>query len=74
LPSTDPAENLGPLAPGRAGSAVEAATGDAAYVRAMLDAKAALTRAQAALGLARAAAAQAVTAAAADPRRYEETA
>jgi 3-carboxy-cis,cis-muconate cycloisomerase len=67
LPSSDPAEDLGLLAPGRAGSAAQAATGDAAYVRAMLDA-------QAALGLAHATAAQAVTAAAADSRRYEETA
>ncbi|WP_326745043.1 3-carboxy-cis,cis-muconate cycloisomerase [Streptomyces sp. NBC_00121] len=71
MPSTDPAEDLGLLSPGQAGSPVEAATGDAAYVRAMLDAEAALTRAQAALGLAPAAAAQAVTAAAAETARYD---
>ncbi|WP_377273290.1 3-carboxy-cis,cis-muconate cycloisomerase [Peterkaempfera sp. SMS 1(5)a] len=71
MPSTDPAEDLGLLAPGQAGSPVEAATGDAAYVRAMLDAEAALTRAQAALGLAPAEAAQAVTAAAARTDRYD---
>ncbi|MFF3129187.1 lyase family protein [Streptomyces sp. NPDC057908] len=71
MPSTDPAEDLGLLSPGQAGSPVEAATGDAAYVRAILDAEAALTRAQAALGLAPAAAAQAVTAAAAETARYD---
>ncbi|MFJ1548519.1 3-carboxy-cis,cis-muconate cycloisomerase [Streptomyces sp. NPDC088246] len=71
MPSTDPAEDLGLLSPGQAGSPVETATGDAAYVRAMLDAEAALTRAQAALGLAPAAAAQAVTAAAAETARYD---
>ncbi|MFJ7942590.1 3-carboxy-cis,cis-muconate cycloisomerase [Streptomyces sp. NPDC096354] len=71
MPSTDPAEDLGLLSPGQAGSPVEAATGDAAYVRAMLDAEAALTRAQAALGLAPVTAAQAVTAAAADTARYD---
>lgn len=70
MPSTDPSEDLGLLAPGWAGSDVEAATGDAAYVRGMLDAEAALTRAQAALGLAPASAAAAVTAAAADPGRF----
>ncbi|MFD9605313.1 3-carboxy-cis,cis-muconate cycloisomerase [Streptomyces sp. NPDC059970] len=71
MPSTDPAEDLGLLSPGQAGSPVEAATGDAAYVRAILDAEAALTRAQAALGLAPAAAARAVTAAAAETARYD---
>lgn len=71
MPSTDPAEDLGLLSPGQAGSPVEAATGDAAYVRAMLDAEAALTRAQAALGLAPVTAAQAVTAAAAETARYD---
>nr|WP_234440411.1 3-carboxy-cis,cis-muconate cycloisomerase [Streptomyces rimosus] len=50
---------------------MEAATGDAAYVRALLDAEAALTRAQAAVGLAPAAAAEAVTAAARDTGRYD---
>ncbi|MEV5430472.1 3-carboxy-cis,cis-muconate cycloisomerase [Streptomyces sp. NPDC052701] len=52
------------LAPGWAGSPAAAATGDAAYLRALLDAEAALTRAQAALGLAPAGAAAAVTEAA----------
>ncbi|MEF3112063.1 3-carboxy-cis,cis-muconate cycloisomerase [Streptomyces chrestomyceticus] len=61
----------GLLAPGRADSAVEAATGDAAYVRALLDAEAALTRAQAAVGLAPPAAAEAVTAAAGETGRYD---
>ncbi|MEN2422705.1 3-carboxy-cis,cis-muconate cycloisomerase [Streptomyces rimosus] len=61
----------GLLAPGRVDSAVEAATGDAAYVRALLDAEAALTRAQAAVGLAPSAAAEAVTAAACDTGRYD---
>ncbi|MDF6044684.1 3-carboxy-cis,cis-muconate cycloisomerase [Streptomyces sp. JH14] len=71
MPSTDPAGDLGLLSPGQAGSPVEAATGDAAYVRAMLDAEAALTRAQAALGLVPAAAGTAVTAAAAETARYD---
>ncbi|WP_246646182.1 3-carboxy-cis,cis-muconate cycloisomerase [Nonomuraea ceibae] len=53
--------DLGLLAPMRA---AVAATGDAALLGAMLDAEAALTRAQAALGLAPAPAADAVTAAA----------
>ncbi|GCD42073.1 3-carboxy-cis,cis-muconate cycloisomerase [Streptomyces paromomycinus] len=61
----------GLLAPGRADSAVEAATGDAAYVRALLDAEAALTRAQATVGLAPPTAAEAVTAAAADTGRHD---
>ncbi|MFG2944783.1 3-carboxy-cis,cis-muconate cycloisomerase [Streptomyces adustus] len=55
----------GLLAPGWAGSPAAAATGDHAFLRALLDAEAALTRAQAALGLAPAAAATAVTEAAA---------
>ncbi|MFC4530464.1 lyase family protein [Sphaerisporangium dianthi] len=62
---------MGLLAPVWAGSAVEAATGDAAFVRGMLDAEAALTRAQAATGLAPASAAAAVTAAAAETGRYD---
>ncbi|MET7683508.1 3-carboxy-cis,cis-muconate cycloisomerase [Streptomyces sp. NPDC005423] len=65
----DPAES-GLLAPGWAGSPAASATSDTAYLRALLDAEAALTRAQAALGLAPAAAAAAVTAAA-DPDRYD---
>ncbi|WP_225891363.1 3-carboxy-cis,cis-muconate cycloisomerase [Streptomyces dioscori] len=58
------------LAPGRVGSAAEVATGDTAFLRALLDAEAALTRAQASLGLAPAAAADAVTAAA-DAARFD---
>ncbi|MEU1622265.1 3-carboxy-cis,cis-muconate cycloisomerase [Streptomyces sp. NPDC005722] len=71
MPSTDPAADVGLLSPVRAGSAVEEATGDAAYVRAMLDAEAALTRAQSTLGLAPASAAAAVTAAAAESGRFD---
>ncbi|MFD5630735.1 3-carboxy-cis,cis-muconate cycloisomerase [Streptomyces sp. NPDC127072] len=52
------------LAPGWAGSPASAATSDTAYLRALLDAEAALTRAQASLGLAPAQAAAAVDAAA----------
>ncbi|GAA4542311.1 3-carboxy-cis,cis-muconate cycloisomerase [Streptomyces collinus] len=61
---TSPSGDTALLAPGWAGSAAAAATGDHAYLRALLDAEAALTRAQAALGLAPAAAATAVTEAA----------
>ncbi|MEV7061304.1 3-carboxy-cis,cis-muconate cycloisomerase [Streptomyces collinus] len=61
---TSPSGDTGLLAPGWAGSAAAAATGDHAYLRALLDAEAALTRAQAALGLAPAGAATAVTEAA----------
>ncbi|WP_031189314.1 MULTISPECIES: 3-carboxy-cis,cis-muconate cycloisomerase [Streptomyces] len=73
LPADDGllASDDGLLAPGRVDSAVEAATGDAAYVRALLDAEAALTQAQAAVGLAPPAAAEAVTAAARDTGRYD---
>ncbi|MFH8389129.1 3-carboxy-cis,cis-muconate cycloisomerase [Streptomyces sp. NPDC018036] len=56
--------DLGLLAPGRAGSPASAATSDTAYLGALLDAEAALTRAQASLGLAPAGAAAAVTLAA----------
>lgn len=63
VPADVPAD-VGLLAPGWAGSAVEAATGDHAFLQAMLDAEAALVRAQAELGLAPAEAADAVTAAA----------
>ncbi|MFF3333166.1 3-carboxy-cis,cis-muconate cycloisomerase [Streptomyces sp. NPDC002888] len=60
-----PAESdTGLLAPGWAGSPAAAATSDGAFLRALLDAEAALTRAQAALGLAPAGAATAVTRAA----------
>ncbi|MFH9859285.1 3-carboxy-cis,cis-muconate cycloisomerase [Streptomyces sp. NPDC017202] len=57
--------DAGLLAPGWTGSPAASATSDAAYLRALLDAEAALTRAQAALGLAPAAAGRAVTEAAA---------
>ncbi|MGW2958961.1 3-carboxy-cis,cis-muconate cycloisomerase [Streptomyces sp. NPDC001220] len=56
--------DVGLLGPGWAESAAASATGDAAWLRALLDAEAALTRAQAALGLAPAEAAAAVTEAA----------
>ena len=65
----DPSDT-GLLAPGWAGSPAASATGDTAYLRALLDAEAALTRAQAALGLAPAEAAAAVTAAA-DVDRFD---
>ncbi|MFF0075807.1 3-carboxy-cis,cis-muconate cycloisomerase [Streptomyces sp. NPDC005494] len=56
--------DAGLLAPGRAGSPAEAATGDHAFLQAMLDAEAALTRAQSFCGLAPASAGRAVTGAA----------
>lgn len=56
--------DVGLLSPGRAGSGAEAATGDDAFLRAMLDAEAALSRAQAAVGLTPLAASDAITAAA----------
>ncbi|MFE6690500.1 3-carboxy-cis,cis-muconate cycloisomerase [Streptomyces sp. NPDC057743] len=55
---------FGLLAPGWVGTPAEAATGDIAYLQAMLDAQAALTRAQVTVGLAPAEAARAVDAAA----------
>ncbi|KUN03595.1 3-carboxy-cis,cis-muconate cycloisomerase [Streptomyces yokosukanensis] len=58
------------LGPGWTGSPAARATGDSAYLRALLEAEAALTRAQAALGLAPAEAADAVTRAA-DPARFD---
>ncbi|MER5219584.1 3-carboxy-cis,cis-muconate cycloisomerase [Streptomyces flaveus] len=58
------------LAPGWAGSPAASATGDTAYLQALLDAEAALTRAQASLGLAPAEAAAAVDAAA-DAARFD---
>ncbi|MFE6194173.1 3-carboxy-cis,cis-muconate cycloisomerase [Streptomyces sp. NPDC057838] len=61
---TSPLGDTGLLAPGWAGSAAAAAAGDDAYLRALLDAEAALTRAQAALGLVPAEAAAAVSEAA----------
>ncbi|MEV4258600.1 3-carboxy-cis,cis-muconate cycloisomerase, partial [Spirillospora sp. NPDC049652] len=54
----------GLLSPVRAGTAAEALTGDAAWLRALLDAEAALARAQARLGLVPADAADAITRAA----------
>ncbi|MER6629873.1 3-carboxy-cis,cis-muconate cycloisomerase [Streptomyces sp. NPDC000987] len=60
----------GLLAPGWAGSSAASATSDSAFLRALLDAEAALTRAQAALGLVPAEAADAVTRAA-DPARFD---
>ncbi|MFE2279110.1 3-carboxy-cis,cis-muconate cycloisomerase [Streptomyces sp. NPDC059454] len=62
--------DTGLLAPGWAGSPAAAETADAAFLRALLDAEAALTRAQAALGLAPAKAATAVTEAA-DPGGFD---
>ncbi|MFE6163024.1 lyase family protein [Streptomyces sp. NPDC056486] len=62
--------DVGLLAPGRAGSPAEAATGDTAFLQAMLDAEAALTRAQATVGMAPAEAAKAVSAAA-DADRFD---
>lgn len=72
-PTEPPAPDFdaGLLDPLRAGSPAEAATGDAAFLRALLDAEAALVRAQAALGAAPAEAARAVTDAAADPYRFD---
>ncbi|MGA5356902.1 3-carboxy-cis,cis-muconate cycloisomerase [Streptomyces purpurascens] len=63
--------DTGLLAPGWADSAAASATSDHAYLRALLDAEAALTRAQAALGLAPAEAATAVTEAAAGARAFD---
>ncbi|MEU6924449.1 MULTISPECIES: 3-carboxy-cis,cis-muconate cycloisomerase [unclassified Streptomyces] len=63
--------DAGLLAPGRAGSPAETATGDSAFLRAMLDAEAALTRAQSGCGLAPAEAGRAVTSAAADAGRFD---
>ncbi|MEU9891979.1 3-carboxy-cis,cis-muconate cycloisomerase [Streptomyces phaeochromogenes] len=72
--SSDPGDPLGSdvglLAPVRAGSPAESATGDRAFLQALLDAEAALTRAQGSLGLAPAGAADAVTAAA-DAARFD---
>ena len=57
-------DDVGLLAPGSVGSDAESATGDRAFLQAMLDAEAALTRAQADRGLGPASAALAVTEAA----------
>lgn len=64
------APDAGLLSPVRAGTEAEAATDDLAYLAAMLDAEAALARAQARLGIVPAAAAAAITAAA-DVRRFD---
>ena len=56
--------DLGLLAPGRAGSRVEAETGDGAYLQSLLDAEAALARAQAGIGVVAKQAADAITSAA----------
>ncbi|MGI3200757.1 3-carboxy-cis,cis-muconate cycloisomerase [Streptomyces sp. GLT-R25] len=70
IPAVLPVWTSALLAPGRAGSPAESATGDRAFLQALLDAEAALTRAQASLGLAPAEAADAVTAAA-DAARFD---
>ncbi|TDC87498.1 3-carboxy-cis,cis-muconate cycloisomerase [Actinomadura sp. 7K507] len=62
--------DAGLLSPVRAGTAAEAATGDAAYLAAMLDAEAALARAQARLGIIPGDAAEAIGAAA-DAGRFD---
>ncbi len=67
-PDSEP--DAGLLAPGRAGTPTESTTGDTAFLQALLDAEAALTRAQAALGLAPPEAARAVTDAA-DAARFD---
>ncbi|MBQ0985684.1 3-carboxy-cis,cis-muconate cycloisomerase [Streptomyces sp. F63] len=59
-PPAGAGDDTGLLSPVRAGTAAEAATGDRAWLAALLDAEAALTRAQAALGLAPREAADAV--------------
>lgn len=58
------ADDVGLLTPARAGSGIESRTGDTAVLQALLDAEAALTRAQASLGLAPRDIASAVTGAA----------
>ncbi|MFE0806032.1 3-carboxy-cis,cis-muconate cycloisomerase [Streptomyces sp. NPDC058794] len=69
-PEASGTPGTGLLAPGWAGSPADGATGDGAVLRALLDAEAALTRAQSGLGLAPARAADVVTEAA-DPARFE---
>ncbi|POX58303.1 3-carboxy-cis,cis-muconate cycloisomerase [Streptomyces sp. Ru62] len=66
--ASPPCADTGLLAPEWARSGAASETGDHAYLRALLDAEAALTRAQAALGLAPAGAAAAVTEAAVPDR------
>ncbi|WP_405902039.1 3-carboxy-cis,cis-muconate cycloisomerase [Streptomyces sp. NBC_00656] len=67
----DTAADVGLLAPVRAGTAVENATGDVAYVRALLAAETALVRAQESLGHAPAGTADTVASAAADATRFD---
>ncbi|MEV4946400.1 lyase family protein [Streptomyces sp. NPDC053755] len=67
---TDALFDAGLLAPGRAGAPAESATSDTAFLQALLDAEAALARAQAAVGRIPAGAAHAVTAAA-DASRFD---
>ncbi|MEV0010561.1 3-carboxy-cis,cis-muconate cycloisomerase [Streptomyces sp. NPDC051840] len=62
--------DAGLLAPGRAGSPAEAATGDHAFLQALLDAEAALSRARSATGTAPSWAGEAITEAA-DARRFD---
>lgn len=68
---TSPDTGTGLLAPGWAGSPAAAETGDGAFLRALLDAEAALTRAQATAGLVSAEAAAVVTEVAAEPGRFD---
>ncbi|QDY75191.1 3-carboxy-cis,cis-muconate cycloisomerase [Streptomyces qinzhouensis] len=66
--------DAGLLSPVRAGTPAEAAVGDGAWLRAMLDAEAALARAQARCGTVPAHAAEAITAACAHPPDLRELA
>ncbi|MGW0878357.1 3-carboxy-cis,cis-muconate cycloisomerase [Streptomyces sp. NPDC002671] len=70
-PAPEDPYDVGLLSPVRAGTDVEAATGDRAFLQAMLDAEAALVRAQARLGQAPAEAAAAICAAAVRADRYD---
>ncbi|WP_230421306.1 3-carboxy-cis,cis-muconate cycloisomerase [Actinomadura soli] len=70
LPGGAVSPDAGLLSPVRAGTEAEAATSDLAYLTAMLDAEAALARAQASLGLVPADAAGTITTAA-DPGRFD---
>ncbi|KOG85362.1 hypothetical protein ADK38_37115, partial [Streptomyces varsoviensis] len=60
-PPADADPDAGLLSPVRAGTPVEAVVGDRAWLQAMLDAEAALARAQARLGTVPGAAAAAIT-------------
>ncbi|NVI87228.1 3-carboxy-cis,cis-muconate cycloisomerase, partial [Actinomadura sp. BRA 177] len=70
MPTDEPGPDAGLLSPVRAGTEAEAATSDLAYLTAMLDAEAALARAQARLGIIPGEAAGAITAAA-DAGRFD---